>query len=458
MLIIYFYVIMNMNYSTIQEGVLMKKCLHCSFENQDNACFCAKCGNKLSEKKVCPHCHNEIDNLEAIYCLKCGKKLNESEKAETVIHPSYANEKRRKLDLVSMSLLFGVVLLSLLFIMLPIFTIKIPLSDGITMNESKSIFYFFYDFLNEGKILLEGSMLTSHYTGLVLSILVFIAIIGISIYAITMFILSFLAKRKFNLMLCAIASLSIFIGFFVYIRNFPFSEHNGDNYAGFSLSIYSIIYLVMSFILIISSFVIQLMMKIQDNELNKKQIITKSITSGVALIFFIVGCAFLISPYSIIDINVMVESSSDDVYKELVTETIKANALPTLAYGYALDNVGIAMTLHILGAFLSIALMFVLFTILYQLFSFKKESKGLNWSVAIPTIVLSIAMCILAIFSCETTSDGLAYLCEILKKEFELFYRIGVGAILPFVCFIITGILLFVSPLIPFEKKDNAFN
>ena len=156
---------MNMNYSTIQEGVLMKKCLHCSFENQDNACFCAKCGNKLSEKKVCPHCHNEIDNSEAIYCLKCGKKLNESEKAETVIHPSHANEKRRKLDLVSMSLLFGVVLLSLLFIMLPIFTIKIPLSDGITMNESKSIFYFFYDFLNEGKILLEGSMLTSHYTG-----------------------------------------------------------------------------------------------------------------------------------------------------------------------------------------------------------------------------------------------------------------------------------------------------
>lgn len=129
LLIIYFYVIMNLNYSTIQEGVLMKKCLHCSFENQDNACFCAKCGNKLSEKKVCPHCHNEIDNLEAIYCLKCGKKLNESEKAETVIHPSHANEKRRKLDLVSMSLLFGVVLLSLLFIMLPIFTIKIPLSD-----------------------------------------------------------------------------------------------------------------------------------------------------------------------------------------------------------------------------------------------------------------------------------------------------------------------------------------
>jgi len=77
----------------------MKKCSYCSFENQDDAKFCGKCGNRFSEKQVCSNCHKEIDNQEVIYCPNCGTKLDGTKKVETVVHKS--NPEKRNCQITS---------------------------------------------------------------------------------------------------------------------------------------------------------------------------------------------------------------------------------------------------------------------------------------------------------------------------------------------------------------------
>ena len=51
------------------------KCPKCGFDNQEDALFCAECGEKLSKEKLfCPECNSE-NEANAKHCTKCGALL-----------------------------------------------------------------------------------------------------------------------------------------------------------------------------------------------------------------------------------------------------------------------------------------------------------------------------------------------------------------------------------------------
>ena len=54
----------------------MKLCRECNVTyDNDEICFCYKCGSKLDNVNICPKCHTE-NNLDFAFCAKCGTKLN----------------------------------------------------------------------------------------------------------------------------------------------------------------------------------------------------------------------------------------------------------------------------------------------------------------------------------------------------------------------------------------------
>lgn len=424
----------------------MKKCSYCSFENQDDAKFCGKCGNRFSEKQVCSNCHKEIDNQEVIYCPNCGTKLDGTKKVETVVHKSNLEKRKKILELISTSLLFGVIVLSALFIMLPFFKVSMRASSGFTsvkIGQSKSIFYFFGEILKDLESAISGKALTPVYGSMCLSILSFIAVMGILIYATTMFILHFTSKKKINLLPSAIACISIYLGLFIYIRNFLFTASQDSSLEvslSYSIAGPGIAYLILSFILWIAAYALTILNRCISKE-EISYLIIKNVSCVIMIILFIVGNIFLSKPYfTIFNIN---EYASK--------ETIKVDSNAALQLGVSLNETTIIMIIHILGIFFTIALSAILYTILIHLFSFKEEKK--NFSIIVSSIVcaFSIILMILAILSCNILWEALIQQLNSSQMEYDLFYKVSSGAIVPFVCYILLSVFIIVMPFI--EKK-----
>jgi len=63
----------------------MKKCNSCKETNEDNAKFCIKCGDQLSNfTPLCPNCKSVI-NPGDVFCIKCGKKIIKSKSKQKVV-------------------------------------------------------------------------------------------------------------------------------------------------------------------------------------------------------------------------------------------------------------------------------------------------------------------------------------------------------------------------------------
>ena len=77
----------------------MKLCRKCNVTyDNDEICFCYKCGSKLDNVNICPKCHTE-NNLDFAFCAKCGTKLNDNNGslASAMVSPVQINEKSRNI-------------------------------------------------------------------------------------------------------------------------------------------------------------------------------------------------------------------------------------------------------------------------------------------------------------------------------------------------------------------------
>jgi len=163
------------------------------------------------------------------------------------------------------------------------------------------------------------------------------------------------------------------------------------------------------------------------------------------IILFIVGNIFLSKPYfTIFNIN---EYASK--------ETIKVDSNAALQLGVSLNETTIIMIIHILGIFFTIALSAILYTILIHFFSFKEEKK--NFSIIVSSIVcaFSIILMILAILSCNILWEALIQQLNSSQMEYDLFYKVSSGAIVPFVCYILLSVFIIVMPFIETKYKKQ---
>lgn len=333
--------------------------------------------------------------------------------------------------------------------MLPFFRVSMRASSGfssVKIGYSKSIFYFFGEILKDLESSISGKALTPVYGSMGLSILSFIAVMGILIYATTMFIMHFTSKKKINLLPSAIACISIYLGLFIYIRNFLFTasqDSSLDVSLSYSIAGPGIAYLILSFILLIAAYALTILNRcISKEEISR--LIIKNVSCVIMLILFITGSIFLSKPYFTIE-------------EYISKETIKVDSNLALQMGVNVNETTIVMIIHILGIFFTIALSAILYAILNHFFTFKEEKK--NFSIIVSSIVsaFSIVLMILAILSCNILCEAFMQQLNSLEVEYDLFYNISSGAIAPFVFYLLLSVLIIVMPFIEAkQRKQNV--
>ena len=79
-------------------------CSKCGAENEDEALFCNKCGEKFNKnssqptEKICPKC-NEKNEIESDFCEKCGTKLDNNHTDNSYKSPIQISNRETKFDL-----------------------------------------------------------------------------------------------------------------------------------------------------------------------------------------------------------------------------------------------------------------------------------------------------------------------------------------------------------------------
>ncbi len=99
-------------------------CSKCGAENEDNAVFCTRCGEKFNKtssqtnEKICPNCNLKND-IESEFCEKCGTQLKENNNTnDSYQSPIQLNNRESKFDL--RTLLITSVVIAITYIILEI--------------------------------------------------------------------------------------------------------------------------------------------------------------------------------------------------------------------------------------------------------------------------------------------------------------------------------------------------
>lgn len=248
----------------------MIKCSKCSFENEDNANFCASCGKPLDEEKAiqnennqeyeCPKCGHRFVGKQK-YCSECGLEFNWPEgnydsipvkvkdhksdkkpvKNSNISKPKEQNGEYGLFDIIAHAVSIGAVLLALIGVWLN--AVNIPgLGDILKMDVS---FWFdtFWDGINSTAQPLYGAF--------ALFIIAIGCVLGFGIYSIVLSIKGLVQKKPFRKQLfTALAVVPVFV-YFVSFRSCLYESTvllSTKMGAGHILSLVSVILLLIAII------------------------------------------------------------------------------------------------------------------------------------------------------------------------------------------------------------------